>query len=254
VLGHDVGDEITVKASGPLDADGNPSGPPFESRLKIVGVAVSPAVGLAGTDTPRLDEGILLRSDITSGRVFAYGAVALFDLASGTDPAVVKAHFPDGLPDDVGAETEWFESAKPAEVVQSQRALGVLAIAVVAMLVGVLATIGLSLFSFVRERRAGFAVLKAIGFQPRQIRTAVLAQAGVVAGTGLLVALPLGTVAGRWLYQAFAEDIGVVVEPIVPIAPVAGAAAAIVALVYVVALLPARLAKRVSVARDLRAE
>ena len=191
-----------IAASGPVDESGEPAGTPFERRLKVVGVAVSPAVGLAGTDTPRLDEGILLASGAVSGRVFAYGSVVLFDVASGIGAEIVKERFPDGLPDDVSASTEWFESAKPAEVVQSQRSFEVLAFAVAAMLVGVLATIGLSLFSFVRERRAGFAVLKAIGFQPRQIRTAGAGSSRRRRCAAMLLALPAGTAAGRWLYQA----------------------------------------------------
>ena len=251
-LGYEIGDTITVEFAGGDNNQGATS--TFELDVTIVGTAVSPAIGIAGTDTPRLDEGILVRQDDIAGRGFEYGSAVLFDLADGADTDVVESRFPDGLPDDLNGLTDWFVTAEPAEVIQSGDAIDVLLLAIVSLLVGIMAMVMHNLLVFVRQRRSAFAVLKALGFTPRQIRSTVLWQSALVVGAALVVALPVGITAGRWLYHGFADGIGVIVEPVVPLLALSAVVLAAVALVQVVALVPARQARRTDAATELRWE
>ncbi|MBA2496544.1 MAG: ABC transporter permease [Acidimicrobiia bacterium] len=139
-------------------------------------------------------------------------------------------------------------------MIQSDDAINVLVLAISALLVGVMATVGHNLLGFVRERRNAFAVLKALGFTPRQIRSTVMWQSGLVVMAALVVAIPLGVAAGRWLYQGFAGDIGVIVQPAVPVLALTGAVVGALVLVQVVALVPARQARRTDAATELRSE
>jgi ABC-type lipoprotein release transport system permease subunit len=209
---------------------------------------------LAGADTPRLDEGILIRQDDIAGRGFEFGSAVLFDLADGADPNAVISQFPDGIPDDVDSATEWFESTQPVELIQSGDAVDVLRLSIAVLLVAVMATVGHNLLGFVRERRGAFAVLKALGFTPRQIRATVLWQSGLLVVAALVVSVPLGIAVGRWLYQGFAGGIGVVVQPAVPVLALTAAVLGAAGLVQVVALVPARQARRTDAATALRPE
>ena len=254
-LGYDIGDTITVEFAGGAFADNNQGNTTtFELDMTVVGTAVSPAIAIPGTDTPRLDEGILVRRDDIAGRGIEYGSAVLFDLVDGADSDVVEGRFPDGLPDDLNGLTDWFVTAKPAEVIQSGDAINVLLLTIVALLIGIMAMVTHNLLVFVRQRRSAFAVLKALGFTPRQIRSTVLWQGGLVVGAALLVALPVGIAAGRWLYHDFAGSIGVIVEPVVPLLAVSALVLGAVVLVQAVALVPAGQARRTDAATSLRSE
>jgi hypothetical protein len=248
-LGRRVGDTVTLHFDADDGAQRAAASPAMDLDMTIVGTAVSPPIGIPGTDTPRLDEGLLIRQEDIAGLNFEYGYAVLFGLRDGADPAAVKTQFPegDGLPDELGVPTEWFESAEPAEVTQAGAAVDVLALTIAALLIGVMATIAHNLLGFVRERRSAFAVLKALGFTPRQLRSTVL-------GVALVLAVPLGIAAGRWLYQSFATGIGVIIEPVVPTLALTLAVLGAIALVQAVALVPASQVRRTDAASQLRAE
>jgi hypothetical protein len=258
-LGHEVGDTLSVRFADDV-GEAQPGTVEVNIAVTVVGTAVSPAIGLAGTDTPRLDEGLLIRQDDLAGRGVEFGSAVLFDLANGAGPDAVKAKFPgsEGLPNPeeggIQADTEWIETSEPAEVIQAGAAVDVLALTIAALLVGVMATVTHNLLGFVRERRSAFAVLKALGFTPRQLRSTVLWQSGLVVGVALVVAVPLGIAAGRWLYQGFASGIGVIVEPVVPLLALPAAVLGAVGLVQAVALVPAHKARRTNAAAELRLE
>ena len=86
----------------------------------------------------------------------------------------------------------------------------------------------------VTRRRREVGLLKALGFVRRQVAAAVAWQALVVALVGVVVGVPLGLVAGRWLWGVFAGYFGfaavVVVRPLSVALVAACAVAAIVAL------------------------
>jgi ABC-type lipoprotein release transport system permease subunit len=70
---------------------------------------------------------------------------------------------------------------------------------------GAVIALALTLVSSVRQRRRDLALLKTMGFVRRQLAAAVAWQASVAA--------VIGIVAGRWLWNLFAEQIYAVPYP-----------------------------------------
>lgn len=244
-LDVEIGDVVTVIVQDEVARE-----TPIE--MTVVGTAVSPPIGLAGTDTPRLNEGALFQSSDLE-HVFLFGSNVLIDLTDPSDADEFKASFPDGLPDDSNLPTEWFTSAEPAEVTQADRGRGVLVLAMLALAIGVLAAIANNLVAFVRERRKAFAVLKAVGFTPGQIRATVLWQSGTVVALSLVASIPIGLIFGRWLYERFADGIGVIAATEFAIPAVVVVLIGAVVLVQATALLPASRARHTP-ASELRSE
>ena len=82
----------------------------------------------------------------------------------------------------------------------------------------------------------------------------MLWQSGALIILALTLAVPVGVAAGRWLWTAFAEDIGIVAAPAVPLLLLAGGVLATILLVQAAALLPASIARRTPLAATLRSE
>jgi hypothetical protein len=87
-----------------------------------------------------------------------------------------------------------------------------------AALVGLLAaaTLAHTLVTSIRRKRRDLAILKMIGFVPRQIRLAIVWQATTFVATALVVGLPVGIVVGRALWSAFATNAGTLPVPVTP--------------------------------------
>ena len=78
-------------------------------------------------------------------------------------------------------------------------------------------------------------------------------QATAIAGTGLLVGLPLGVAAGRWAWTALADAFAI--QPVTVVAPgLLLAVPAVLLLANAVAAIPARTAARTRPAVVLRTE
>ena len=110
------------------------------------------------------------------------------------------------------------------------------------------------LVTSVRRRRRDLAILKTLGFDRHQILATVAWQSMAIASVGLLVGLPLGIAVGRFGWNLFATDLGVVSEPVTPLALALLMIPAVLLVANVVAVLPARLAARTRPAVVLRAE
>ena len=110
------------------------------------------------------------------------------------------------------------------------------------------------LVSAIRRRRHDLALLKTLGFVPRQISATIAWQATTTVVVALAIGVPVGIAAGRWVWSAVANGIGVIAEPIVPWAVVAALAAAALLLANVVAAWPALRAGRIAPAAILRSE
>jgi FtsX-like permease family len=127
-----------------------------------------------------------------------------------------------------------------------------LALACVLTLLAV-GTIAHTLVTSVRRRRRDLAILKAFGFVGRQVRASVAWQATAIAGTGLIVGLPLGVAAGRWAWTALADAFAI--QPVTVVAPgLLLAVPAVLLLANAVAAIPARTAARTRPAVVLRTE
>ncbi|HEV2070268.1 MAG TPA: FtsX-like permease family protein [Acidimicrobiales bacterium] len=125
------------------------------------------------------------------------------------------------------------------------------ALGVVMAILG-LGTVAHTLLSAVRRRQRELAVLKAVGFDRRQTRLVVICQALTFGAVALVVGLPLSVAAGRTAWTLAANELGIPSQPVTSFALMAIAAAALLVLLVLTALMPARLAARVSVSEVLR--
>jgi len=123
-------------------------------------------------------------------------------------------------------------------------------------LVGVLAaaTLAHTLVTSIRRRRRDLAILKILGFVPRQIRTAVAWQATTFVCAALAIGLPVGIAAGRVIWSAFATNLGTVPEPVTPSLRLLLTIPGAILLANLIAAAPAVVAGRLRPAPALRAE
>ena len=117
-----------------------------------------------------------------------------------------------------------------------------------------LATVAHLLVTSIRRRRRDFAVLKTLGFVRRQVSAAVAWQATSLVALALLIGLPVGIAAGRWVWQLFAGQLGVPTEPRVPVSAVILAIPAALVVANLLAAGPGWVAGRLKPAPVLRTE
>jgi putative ABC transport system permease protein len=243
-----------------------PTLPPRPIPLRIVGVATMPAIGIAEGLHSSMGTGAVVAAD--NGRVTESLGPQGYPGCNGPNMVFVRATDPSAPATAQRAAQQLATSAsrvlagepastscggyqatvlsvqRPAQIVD-YRSMGltplVLAIALAA---GATIALGLTLMASVRWRRHELAILKAMGFTPRQLRSSVLWQAGIVAAVGIIVGVPLGVAAGRSLWTLFAQEIGVVPAPIVPFGPLTIAATLALALALGLSAVPATIAAR----------
>jgi ABC-type lipoprotein release transport system permease subunit len=116
------------------------------------------------------------------------------------------------------------------------------------------ATLAHTLITAIRRRRRDLAILKMLGFVPRQVRWAVAWQATTFVSVALLIGLPLGIVLGRVVWTFFAEQLGTVPESVYPSVSLLLTIPAAILLANVIATVPAFIAARMKPAVVLRAE
>jgi ABC-type lipoprotein release transport system permease subunit len=127
------------------------------------------------------------------------------------------------------------------------------ALAFVLVLLALGSTVHL-LVTSVRTRRRDLAVLKTLGFSRGQVRRTVLVQATVLVGTALVVAVPVGAIAGRWLWVETAHWLGIAAEPALPGAALVVIGVGAVVATNLIAFGPALIASRTRPAVALRSE
>ncbi len=269
-----LGQYITVSYGGPADA---PIYLP-PTRLQVVGTATFPAIGFASavSDHTSMGTGALLPFQLLP-KAFA----AAFD--SGPDPAtdgpnLALVRMRPGVPTSaalanlqtiVAASDRVFASVeggpgenaivvqgvqRPAEIV-NYKTIGLTPTLLVSGLaLGAIAALALTLVASVRQRRRDLALLKTVGFVRRQLAAAVAWQATVAAAVGIVVGIPLGVIAGRWLWDLFADQIYAVPYPSVSVTSLVLVAVGTLVLANVVAAVPARTAAQTPTAVMLRAE
>ena len=269
-----LGQYVTISFGVPADA------PVYipPTRLRIVGTATLPAIGFASTvsDHTSMGTGMLIPY-----QVLPKAFIAAIDI--GPDPALngpnlvlvrIRAGVPPatalaGLHRVVEAADRAFAAEpggsagnaivvqgvqRPAEIV-NYKSMGLTPAWLVSGLVaGAVVALALTLFSSVRQRRRDLALLKTMGFVRRQLGAAVAWQASVAAVIGIAVGIPLGIVAGRWLWNLFAEQIYAVPYPTVSMPSVILVAVGTLVLANLVAAFPARQAARTPTALMLRGE
>jgi predicted lysophospholipase L1 biosynthesis ABC-type transport system permease subunit len=127
------------------------------------------------------------------------------------------------------------------------------------VLAGFLTVLGIiavahSLVVSVRRRAADFAVLRALGFRPNEVRTAVSWQAASLGVVGAAIGLPLGILLGRFAWSRVTASIGVLEVQRFPVSLFLLAIPTAAVLALAIALVPARRAARIHPAEVLRTE
>jgi hypothetical protein len=106
----------------------------------------------------------------------------------------------------------------------------------------------------VSRRRREMGLLKVLGFVNGQIVATVAWQATALAFVGIVVGVPLGTVLGRQVWDAFAGNLGAVPVPVVPWWLLAAIVLGSVVVADLLAIAPALAARRSRPQQLLRAQ
>jgi ABC-type lipoprotein release transport system permease subunit len=251
-LGVSVGDRIT--AYGQAGDWGKPETyQDIAVEMEVVGLGILPLVGSdrLGTGAASTTDGLALLTGSTPDPDSLF-----LRYRAGADPAtVIRALAADlGLPapDErtLAEELSVSEAIPVLEVRNIDRLPLLLGVLMSLMSLAVLAHV---LFSAVAARRGELALLRAIGFDRRQIRRIVAWQAATIALVALVIAVPLGIVVGRGVWLVFAERLGVVPEAIVPFSLVF-LVPSVMAAALLIAVVPGRMAARGRPAAMLRTE
>ena len=247
-------------------------------RLRIVGTATLPAIGTVLGVHASMGTGALVDTSVVNTTALTPG----FDSLTGPNailirlrPGVSQAAGLRSLGRIASADRQFFRSPgalaasdgatqivnvnllaaqRPAEIVNYKSMGSMPEFLSGGLAVGAVAALGLTLNASIRRRRRDFALLKTIGFTRSQVAGAVAWQATVTAAAGLLIGVPLGIAAGRWLWLAFAGELAAVPDPVIPAVSITLAALAALILANVVAAVPGRRAARTPAAEALRAE
>jgi ABC-type lipoprotein release transport system permease subunit len=217
-------------------------------NMRVVGQAVFPDTGFG----PGLGEGVGLT--LAGLHTIAPGAVAngfALRVAPGTDiqTEVRKLNREFGR---FGAQAE---GPRQGTQLTNLRKIQVLPLLLAGLLaLAAAAAMGHMLGMSVRRRRRDLAILKTLGFVRRQVSATVAWQATTVVLFALLAGVPLGLAAGRWTWTYFADQVGVVPEPVLALIPALLAIPVALVLANLVAAIPGRLAARTRPSVVLRTE
>jgi len=248
-----LGDTVTVSSGyGPTH------------RLTIVGTATMPTIGSTGEAHLEMGSGALLSSSIIPEVLInpfndpERGPSAYFvDVRSGVNQAAARRsleRMTGPLSNTYNFGVVLQSVLHPAEIV-NYRSIGTTpAILGGALGAGAVVALGLTLLASVRRRRRDLALLKTLGFTRRQLAVTIAWQSSTSIVLGTAIGIPLGIVAGRWLWDLFAHEINAVPAPAVPVVPIVLIAVGALVLANVVSLWPGRIAARTPSAVLLRAD
>ena len=222
-----------------------------------------PAVGPAGQLHLSMGTGALVSYQLLPAAVrnsgsgdgsSAFEPSAIFvRLRAGTNPAAALASLRRRVAAK-GPGASVVSVQRPAEIVNYRSIGSTPALLGAALAAGAVAALALTLVASVRRRRRDLALLKALGFTHRQLAATVAWQSTIAVGVGVVVGVPLGIVAGRWLWDLFAHELHVVPESSVPLFTIAMVAVGAIVLANVIAALPGRDAARTPAALVLQSE
>jgi hypothetical protein len=234
------------------------------TRLRIVGTATMPTIGVVGDSHPTMGTGALLSYTLIppSARNPYSNPVTgpnniLVRVRSGANPgAALRSLHKIATATSTNANfgVAVVHVQHPAEIV-NYRSMGNTPVLLgAALAAGAVAALGLTLIASVRRRRHDLALLKTIGFTRRQLSATVAWQATIAVIIGTVIGIPLGIVIGRLLWNVFARAIDVVPQPTVSALTIALIAVNALVLANVVAAIPARQAASTRTAVLLHAE
>lgn len=230
------------------EVDG-PDGP-----LVVSGIVAFPAIGQVTSSHPGMGEGAYFSGGVLSEEE-AQPSIAFLDLAADVDADAEAVDLATVLlPATDGGFAEPFSLLRPAELEGAQDATGT--VGGIALILGSAAVLGLAavVLASVRGRAQELAILRVLGFTRADLRRSVRWQAATLSLTAVAVSVPLGVAAGRVVWQAFADTLGVDPSPTVPAAFVGVLAAGTIVIAVASAMPAAHRAARQPVASALRPE
>ncbi|MDQ1520772.1 MAG: putative transport system permease protein, partial [Actinomycetota bacterium] len=245
-LGVGIGDTVHVRAAG------------RQYPMRVVGQAVfARFAAYPASDPTGLGTGAVLTLK-SLGRFNAGGQVGVgspFFLVHVHDAAHVDARtLQRSLFRDDPLSGRVYGAQRPNDVLSYQHLQRTpLLLAGLLVLLGAATTAHL-LVTGVRRRRRDLGLLKAIGCTVRQLLSIVLVQATTLVAITLLVAVPIGIIAGRGAWLLTAHWLGIPAVPVVPVGVVVAVVVVAIAAGNLVAFLPGLSAGRVRAAIALRTE
>ena len=226
-VGAEVGEDLTV------ETDDGPR------RFRVTGLAVVPGInGLVGIG----QDAVVTMGGLRRVDPEAAPSAAAFDLRRGAPPGTAERLGSGGA------------GSVPAVIVNLARIRSVPFL--LAGLVAALAVLTLVhvMVTSVDHRRRDLALLRSLGADRRWISRAVHWQATSSALVPLALGVPLGLIAGRLVFGLFADTVGAVPSASFPYGLLTAVIVAFVTLANLVAVLPARRARRLEPAALLAAE
>jgi FtsX-like permease family len=231
-------------------------------RLHVVGTATLPAMGSGGQHLEMgtgavLDESLIPASERNEFGLPGGGPnLALVRLRSGAGPGAAAGlrAIARGLVPAAQDNVEVIPRLRPAVVANAGTLQSTPSAVAVVLAAGALMGLALALVALVRRTRRELALLRVLGFERRQIVSAVAWQASLVAAVGAVVGVVCGVVFGRWLWTLFAEQIDAVPAPAVPVTALCVVVVATFVLAIALAVLPGVSASRSAPSLALRTE
>ncbi len=252
-LGKKIGDSVVVDNGGSRPV-----------TLQVVGTATLPTLGLSGEPHLEMGTGAVISDQLIPPMARnpfndpQTGPQTIFvRLKGGADRQTALqslTHIADATstPSNFGVAVVAVQ--RPAEIV-NYRSMGTTPVLLgISLATGAVAALMLTLVASVRRRRRDLAVFKTLGFTHRQLAATVAWQSSVSVTLGVVVGVPLGIVAGRWLWNLFAAQINAVPSPTVPVGSIVVVVVGALVLANLVAAVPGRIAARTPTALVLRAD
>jgi putative ABC transport system permease protein len=246
-----IGDEIA------LNGNGSPH------RLRVVGIAVLPTIGRTHLQHTSLGRGAIVVPGLVPGSDVSILGVHEDHLLG---PNTVFVRFLPGV--SAGAELTHLRQTtgplagfagldvlavqRPAEIVSSGEVGAAPVLLAIGLAVGATIALVIVLVTSVRSHRRELAVLSALGFTRKQRAATLMWHSTLVVAFGLLIGVPLGALAGRELWQAFAKRTYVPAPAVTPWGATALIVVCALLLAVALGLGPARVARRMNVAAALR--
>jgi len=141
---------------------------------------------------------------------------------------------------------------RPGDIVAYSRVRSTSAALIALVILMAVAALTQSLVTSARRRRRDVAILKTLGFVGRDVSRTARWQGLAIAAAALIVGLPIGLVLGRGSWTIFADELGVANDVSLPLRAVLIAIPVTLAIAALVAVVPARLARRTRPANVLR--
>ena len=245
-LGRVAARRLDVAIGDQLELTGEETG----ARYEISGLVVPPLI--KGSD------------EVGQGAVVTSGGYSLLDpggVAQAASLRIRAGAVSDALRDRIARAAEAGDD--PEQVFSSDRPSGILNIArityvpfVLTVLLALLAllVIGSTVYTAIRKRRHDVAVLRSMGADGQWLIRAGRWQAIAATLAPVAIGVPLGIVAGRLAFRAYADNLGTLNDAAMPLMLIVLGVVALCVIATVCATLAGRDARRTSPAELLRAE